>query len=65
MFTSEVEHFLKLLPGHEDVCVEEGVSAHLTGELLHVSECLYGIKPEKGNSICLNWSTKQVLIHCD
>ena len=45
MFTSEVKHFVKLLPGHEDVCVEEGVSAHLAGELLHVSECLHGVKP--------------------
>ena len=48
MFTSEVKHFIKLLPGHEDVCVEEGVSAHLAGELFHVSESLHGVKPEKG-----------------
>ena len=47
VLTCQVEHFLELRPSHESVRVEEGVPAHLAGELLHVAQGLHGVKPER------------------
>ena len=42
--TCEIEHLLKLLPGHECVSVQERISADLSGEFLHLSHGRNGVE---------------------
>ena len=41
----QIKHFLEFLSRHEDVCVEERVTAMLSYELFHSAHCCHSIVP--------------------